>query len=105
MRLIDADALPITFDGHTVSVWKNDIDVAPTVNPYEWISVKDRLPDHDDWVLVCRQTIKTGYTTIVVDKCTLTVGGDRMWFSEYSTWQQVVTHWMPLPPLPKTEED
>lgn len=32
MRLIDADALPIKFDGHIVSVWKNDIDNAPTVD-------------------------------------------------------------------------
>lgn len=39
MRLIDADKLPISFDGHTVSVWKNDIDNAPTVEaiPVEWI--------------------------------------------------------------------
>lgn len=35
MRLIDADALPIKFDGHTVSVWKNDLEAAPTINPYE----------------------------------------------------------------------
>lgn len=32
MRLIDADALPIKFDGHIVAVWKNDIDNAPTVD-------------------------------------------------------------------------
>ena len=39
MRLIDADKLPIKYDGHTVSVWKNDIDNAPTVQaiPVEWL--------------------------------------------------------------------
>ena len=39
MRLIDADKLPIKYDGHTVSVWKNDIDNAPTVKaiPIEWL--------------------------------------------------------------------
>ena len=38
-RLIDANKLPIKYDGHTVSVWKNDIDNAPTVEaiPKEWI--------------------------------------------------------------------
>jgi len=32
MRLVDADKLPISYDGHTVSVWKNDLDSAPTVD-------------------------------------------------------------------------
>lgn len=77
--------------------------IANGVTVQEWISVKDRLPETDDWVLVCRKTIKTGYTTMVVDRCTFTVGGDRMWLAEYATYKQVVTHWMPLPPAPKGE--
>lgn len=32
MRLVDADALPIKFDGHTVGVWKNDLEKAPTID-------------------------------------------------------------------------
>lgn len=35
MRLINADALPVNFDGHTVSVWKKDLDNAPTIDPEE----------------------------------------------------------------------
>jgi len=31
MRLVDANKLPVKFDGHTVGVWKNDLDSAPTV--------------------------------------------------------------------------
>lgn len=31
MRLVDADALPVKFDGHTVGVWKSDLDAAPTI--------------------------------------------------------------------------
>ena len=77
--------------------------IANGVTVQEWISVKDRLPETDDWVLVCRKTIKTGYTTIVVDRCTFTVGGDRMWLAEYATYKQVVTHWMQLPQPPKGE--
>lgn len=41
MRLIDADALPIKFDGHIVSVWKNDIDNAPTVDAVPVVRCKD----------------------------------------------------------------
>lgn len=39
MRLVDADELPIKYDGHTVGVWKNDIDNAPEVDaiPVEFI--------------------------------------------------------------------
>ena len=77
--------------------------IANGVTVQEWNSVKDRLPDNDDWVLVCRKTIKTGYTTMVVDRCTFTVGGDRVWLAEYATYKQVVTHWMPLPQPPKGE--
>ena len=80
-----------------------DLLVENGVTVQEWISVEDRLPDTDDWVLVCRETVETGYTTIVVDRCTFTVGGDRMWLAEYATWKQIVTHWMPLPKPPKGE--
>ena len=39
MRLIDADKLPIKYDGHTVSVWQVDLEKAPTVEaiPKEWV--------------------------------------------------------------------
>ena len=42
-RLIDANALPIKFDGHTVSVWKCDLDVAPTVDTVEVV--------HGRWIM------------------------------------------------------
>ena len=32
MRPIDADALPIKFDGHSVSVWEVDLENAPTLD-------------------------------------------------------------------------
>lgn len=41
MRLIDADTLPIKFDGHTVSVWKNDIDNAPTIDAVPVVRCRD----------------------------------------------------------------
>ena len=98
MRLIDADALPISFDGHTISVWKKDLDAAPTINPYEWISVKDRLPSEDDCVY-----LTYGYWT---DDCSHSVYiclySCDQWLS-FSDF--VVTHWMPIPTPPTEKEN
>ena len=33
MRLIDADALPIKFDGHSIGAWEIDVRNAPTIDP------------------------------------------------------------------------
>jgi uncharacterized protein DUF551 len=57
----------------------------------EWISVKDRLPDTDHYVL-CYQdkaacSIKVGFRSTV----------SRVWFPNLDK----VTHWMPLPEFPK----
>ena len=73
------------------------------VNICDWISVDDKLPENDQWVLVCKKEIKNGMQIIAVDRCTLTVGGDRMWLADYTTWKQKVTHWQYLPQPPKGE--
>lgn len=116
MRLIDADALPIKFDGHTVSVWKNDIDVAPTVNPYEWISVKYRLPEIAEtkqaWKNVYRKSNRVLCACKQADGKQFVKEGYMEFFNDNPepNWKipgtiHSVTHWMPLPPPPKTEED
>lgn len=95
MRLIDADALPISFDGHTISVWKKDLDAAPTVNPYEWISVKDRLPTWEDGkVLIC-----TPYGISIAQRTT-----SNRWKGDCAI-PKLITYWMPLPPLPIEKEN
>lgn len=97
MRLIDADALPVKFDGHTVSVWQNDLDAAPTVNPYEWISVEDRLPKLYQGVLV--------YTWNGLNNVCW-YGDDNSWHSESYVYDpEDVTHWMPLPAPPIEKEN
>ena len=101
IELLD-EKLNFEFLSHQIEALADHL-IANGVTVQGWISVKDRLPKTDDWVLVCRKTIKTGYTTMVVDGCTFTVGGDRVWLAEYATYKQVVTHWMPLPQLPKGE--
>ena len=85
----------------------------------EWISVKDRLPDSDGRYLVCRSITKS-IKSIGVSKFTKNpYHVDKYDFSEYkgckkpifyeydSEWGYCelddVTHWMPLPELPKEE--
>ena len=50
MRLVDADKLQIKYDGHTVGVWKNDLDNAPIVNaiPIEWILNHPKFPHKNE---------------------------------------------------------
>jgi hypothetical protein len=99
MRLIDADALPISFDGHTVSVWKKDLDAAPTINPYKWISVEDKLPEKFVDVL-CFYPSKNYGGNVEIDY----MESDRGYFAsqfKYGT----PTHWMPLPTPPTEKEN
>ena len=64
----------------------------------EWISVKDRLPEENEYVLCARlQGSMSGYKYILPS-----VGRVR----NKSSWSCVmdwvsVTHWMPLPEPPK----
>ena len=57
----------------------------------QWISVKDRLPDNEERVLVAVDSDKS-YTKIDTD---------RMVCRQWVRWGMSVTHWMPLPEPPK----
>jgi hypothetical protein len=59
----------------------------------EWISVKDRMPDEDTWVLVYSQ--QGSYMNLKVDY----IHGGK-WFNS-----MLVTHWQPLPEPPESEVD
>ena len=102
MRLIDADALPISFDGHTVSVWKKDLDAAPTINQYEWISVEDRLPDELFMAVLIycpdKDNIYCAYLN-ARNEWHIFDQGSGLWVLER------VTHWMPLPSPPTEKEN
>ena len=102
-RLIYADdlkkkAFPDPDSGEGM-VYVQDVDEAPTVDAMEvvrnmWIPVTDRLPEHCVTVLsyngVC---IGTDF----YDK------GFELWCSEIEQSFHMVTHWMPLPEVPKGE--
>lgn len=67
-----------------------------------WISVKERLPEHSEIVLVCdariAETPYVGIWTLEED-----VEGADCWNDEGGWWRALseVTHWMPLPEPPK----
>ena len=66
----------------------------------EWISVKDRLPEAFQEVIVCRES-RQAKTTVIVEQGQLTVNG---WWKVYGTRTKAVTHWMPLPEPPEVSE-
>ena len=83
------------------------IDSAPTVEPEqiksEWVSVKDRLPDVFDEVLVY-DTFSNTSISIAWRETTPRKNGivDWYWNSQMSYPEDLthVTHWMPLPEPP-----
>ena len=110
MRLIDADKLNRKkkylfqtqggcFPKSEWFIKADDLFAAPTINPYEWISVEDRLPEENVCVLV---VVKIG-DRISVDTDRIYRG---VWFSygKFGYKQEgYVTHWMPFP-APPTEK-
>jgi hypothetical protein len=110
MRLIDADLfdkeLKEYSDAHydeefyTCESIRDMLEDAPTVNPYEWISVEDRLPEEK---INCLVYYKHAYCN-----------NDGYWaigMSFYDgskfqiDWMYKVTHWMPIPEPPVGKEN
>lgn len=110
MRLIDADALFAEIkERHDMfaeceyigdkarrdelGAFMADIVNAPTVGG--WISVKDRMPDKNEEVIICYEwTGLSGnkYREVTIDTI---VNLDP---------ENIVIAWIPLPPMPKEEE-
>ena len=116
-RLIDADALLDKFlrayteqekIGNFMFVaceikqnFANMIEDAPTIQYPEWISCAERLPEYNKEVLV--------YNSGLIRVYSLSKGNNwrsDKWEDEHGDWQSLddVTHWMPLPQLPKEDE-
>ena len=117
MRLIDADALkePLELqrasyarigateraEAYANCLW--EIAQAPTVAEDtnvlgKWISVKDRLPDSDDGVVLAIAEYDDGWCTVLAWRSEKTG-----WASDDPLFQDGmdVTHWMPLPEPPE----
>ena len=67
----------------------------------EWISVKDKLPEINTDVLICR-----GYRKRDVISLYTYLGHDE-WEDEYGYWSRTddegITHWMSLPEPPRED--
>ncbi len=62
----------------------------------EWISVKDRLPDYNQKVIV----FKTYHNTTEFTTRLSTDESGENWDTDYKHY---ITHWMPEPPNPLTD--
>lgn len=71
----------------------------------QWISVKDRLPEHGTRVLVCDIYAHNRYIGVWFFEKDPDDGSD-CWEECGGGWQPLdaVTHWMPLPELPEDGE-
>ena len=103
MRLIDADLFDKELEEYFDRHWEGEfyacedirsmLEDAPTVNPYEWISVEDELPELFVDVLVFRN-----------GKIEIDYNEDDGWFA-YDFEKKRATHWMPLPQPPAEKEN
>lgn len=101
-RLIDADALKEEMDMEwcpdmAVSEIWYVIDKAPTVGG--WISVKDRLPEPEEKVLIYTKTGCLKYAQYHDEPNVV-----NPWYvyeDQARAWTNVISHWMPLPEPPK----
>lgn len=73
------------------------VESVPTADvvSVKWISVKDRLPDEEERVLVAVDS----------DKSDTKIDTDRMVYRQWVRWGMSVTHWMPLPEPPKKPKE
>lgn len=72
----------------------------------EWISVDDRIPSTCEDVLVCVKYKSLDWEAQTIQIAFRTIGGSEVkWMGygiEYDEFY-LVTHWMPLPELPKLD--
>lgn len=78
------------------------IDSAADVSP--WISVRDRLPDNPDNLVLVRATGKPKPNIELIDAVQLALyNAEDGWIvDEYPEWENAaITCWMPIPEPPK----
>lgn len=105
MRLIDADALLQRYDEVHVGPpggARKLIEEAPTI--CEWVSVKDRLPDINDYCdKLCIVNGRNGMTVYEDAMLVLEYAGYGEWYCDEAPYAELtVSYWMPLPAPPET---
>lgn len=80
---------------------KQWLDNANAASKSEWISVEERLPEADTDVLVI-----TANGSFKVARCNIYHNGTLvLWMTNDGLGEKAITHWMPLPELPKGDND
>ena len=73
------------------------------VTVQEWISVTDRLPEEGEYVLCVLKGFNYGGKIQVCKFVPADKFKDKPYFEHFRNGFPSVTHWMPLPQLPKGE--
>lgn len=69
---------------------------------HKWIPVGERLPRPYMDVITLRQDLLSGANSTGLEYITIQRLDDiPEWSKDHMTWKNKVTHWMPLPELPK----
>ena len=77
--------------------------IANGVRVQEWISVDDRLPEEGEYVLCVLKGFHYGGKIQVCKFVPADKFKDKPYFEHFRNGFPSVTHWMPLPSLPKEE--
>ena len=77
--------------------------IANGVTVQEWISVKDRLPEEGEYVLCVLKGFNYGGKIQVCKFVPADKFKDKPYFEHFRNGFPSVTHWMPMPELPKGE--
>ena len=86
------------------------LESTPLEKPQKWVSVKDRLPEPEETVLVCAEAKENrGHRVCAVTQMVeRDVFGQlvKRWRSPWNGFREMyeITHWMPLPEPPEEDE-
>lgn len=95
---------------NTLYALKQTVQVMPEIEKSSWISVKERMPEAEQKVLVYAVGYAFGFEgdTVMAITCqSMHRDGSMYWHSPWQYFQSdyKITHWMPLPPCPEQEDD
>ncbi len=72
---------------------------------YKWISVKEKLPEKNTYVLMAATSGYVGTTFYTEPKIRKIDCKVSAWFEHANNYAYEVTHWMPLPKAPQEQGD
>lgn len=94
------------WDGHTSKDVRRLLSIPAAVSAQQWISVKDRLPEEGEHVLIWYEYFRYGSYNRMYKTYEIAYQYDGFWSGVNSLGQKArVFAWMPLPEPPKGEND